>query len=101
MHIVLVRWADGEVKIVPRRWQLQPGSHGLLKRGLLGTVSTLASRPATQLAFFGMGLEVGTRRIGGCSPILDTLSQDESRKNQKTFLSGNKLVLDQLLVSYV
>lgn len=79
MHIVLVRWADGEVKIV----QLQPGPHGLLKWSLLGTVSTVASTQATQLGFSGMGLEVGTRRILslGSSPILGTLSQDDGRKN--------------------
>lgn len=81
MHIVLVRWADGEVKIVPRHQQLQPGPNSLLKWNLLTLVSTVASNPATQLAFSGMGLEVTTRRIDGCSPILDTLSQDDGREN--------------------
>lgn len=80
-HIVLVRWADGEVKIVSRQQQLQPGPNGLLKWSLLAVVSTVASTPATQLSFSGMGLEVRTRRIDGCSPILDTLSQDDGREN--------------------
>lgn len=66
---------------MPRPQQLEPGPDGLLKWSLLAVVSTVAATPDTQLAFSGMGLEVRTGKIDGCSPILDTLSQDNGREN--------------------